>query len=292
MQSTVMRSEMKTEQLISPDRLCNVNLATEKHWIRLGLHLAQEFTGGDLVWFADDATVSIKGTDKLSLSYKRTNWVSGIASGALHAFRTLRIPRQCLVVTELSGRLRAFDMDAVANSSAIAIAKLANKELPSLPTEGWTIHTEVLEQQLAGLTPTATEETAASASRMARSRTNQLSDAELAILGELLDKMLRGGETWLLDHDMTGFDKRGVDPEEYVHALEITIGVRPRNLDAVVVRRLMGSIISQWIKLKASLGLIPTGEVDLAIHLAAAQFANAFPVKGEASPEREQEMPS
>src|SRR5258707_1127605 len=130
---------MQSQLLISPDKLSIVQLNTGEYWVRFALWLTHEFTGGDLVRFAHDATVSVEGMDKLSSSYNRTNWVSGVTGGALYAFRTLRIPRRCMVLTELSGRLRASDMDAVANGAAIAIAKLADKELPQLPTEGWAI---------------------------------------------------------------------------------------------------------------------------------------------------------
>src|ERR1700675_4312014 len=105
-----MRSEMKSQLLINPDNLAIVHLAIEDYWFRLALWLTHEFTGGDLVQFAHDATVAVEGTDKLSSSYNRPNWASGIASGALYAFRTLHIPRQRLVLIELSGRLRAADM--------------------------------------------------------------------------------------------------------------------------------------------------------------------------------------
>ena len=70
--------------------------------------------------------------------------MSGIASGALYAFRALNIPRQCLVLSELSGRLRASDMNVVASGSAIAIAELADKKLPNLPTDGWNIQSRLI----------------------------------------------------------------------------------------------------------------------------------------------------
>src|SRR4051812_31441766 len=123
-----MKSEMESQLLISPDKLANVQFTTGAYWVRLTLGLTDEFSGGDLVRFAQDATVAVEGTDQLSSFYNRANWVSGVTSGALYAFRTLRIPRQCVVLTDLSGRLRAADMEAVANGSALAIAKLADQE--------------------------------------------------------------------------------------------------------------------------------------------------------------------
>lgn len=139
-----------THQLISPEKLSVVNLTTDEHQVRLVLRLAHEFTGGDLVQFAPDATVSVEGADPLSATYTRANWASGMVSGALYAFRTLRIPRQYLVVHELTGRLRASDMDAVANGSAAAIAKLAGQELLGLALDGWIVQVELAERPTTG----------------------------------------------------------------------------------------------------------------------------------------------
>jgi hypothetical protein len=139
---------MRSQLLINPDKLAIVRLGTGEYCVRLALQLTREFTGGDLVQFAHDATGFVEGADELASSYNRTNWMSGITSGALYAFRALRIPRQYVVLTELAGRLRASDMEVLANSSAIGIAKLADKELPALHTDGWTIHTEISDRIL------------------------------------------------------------------------------------------------------------------------------------------------
>jgi hypothetical protein len=139
---------MEKQLLIDPGKLAIVQLRTGEFWVRLALALTRDFTGGDLVQFAEDATVSVEGADKLSSAYKHANWVTGIASGALYAFRALRIPRQHVVLTELCGRLRASDMEAVAIGSAIAIANLAGQELPPVRAEGWTIHAEVSNRSL------------------------------------------------------------------------------------------------------------------------------------------------
>jgi hypothetical protein len=130
---------MNGQPLVSPDKAVAVRLSAGEYWVSLALRLTHEFTGGELVRFSPGATVSVEGADEWSSPYTRANWVSGIASGALYAFRALRIPRQHLFVTDFTGRLRACDMDAVANGAALAIAKLAEKELPGLTTEGWAI---------------------------------------------------------------------------------------------------------------------------------------------------------
>lgn len=141
--------------LISPDTVSIVHLVQEDRWVRLTLWLAREFTGGELVAFAPEATVSLDGIDEVSASYRRANWVSGVASGALYAFRSLALPRQHLILTDLSGRLRASDMSALATCSALAVARLAGKAIPNLPLDGWTIQTQVAER---GAVPSRTDQ--------------------------------------------------------------------------------------------------------------------------------------
>lgn len=155
---------MNSQLLVSPDKFSAVHLAAGEYWVRLTLRLTHEFTGGDLVRFSPAAMVSVEGVDKMSSSYTRANWVSAIVSGALYAFRVLRIPRQHLWVTELNGRLRACDMDAVANSSAIAIAKLVDKELPGLTNDGWDLQAQVMERQRSIAARENSQESADSAS--------------------------------------------------------------------------------------------------------------------------------
>ena len=137
---------MNQQLLISPDKLSVVNLTAGDRWIRLALRLTQEFTGGDLVEFSPSSAVAVEGDDELSSTYTRENWASGVASGMLYAFRALRIPRQRSVV-EMTGRLRACDMDAVAFASALAVAKLVGRELPEVSTEGWAVRSHVTERQ-------------------------------------------------------------------------------------------------------------------------------------------------
>ena len=136
---------MQTQQIISPTKVAIIQLNSEEPWVRLVLRLTDEFTEGELVRFAQDAKVSIEGTDDLSSSYVRSNWVSGVASGAFYAFRALRIPRQHVELAELTGRLRAADMEIVAKGTVIAIAKLVGKDLPHQLTEEWTIDAQVSE---------------------------------------------------------------------------------------------------------------------------------------------------
>ena len=138
---------MNQQLLISPDKLSVVSLTAGERRIRLALRVTQEFTGGDLVEFSPSSAVAVEGDDELSSTYTRENWASGVASGMLYAFRALRIPRQRSVVVEMTGRLRACDMDAVAFASALAIAKLVGGDLPEMSTEGWAVRSHVTERQ-------------------------------------------------------------------------------------------------------------------------------------------------
>lgn len=128
---------MAIQHLVGSEMACNVELRAGQHWVRLSLWLATEFRGGELVRIDDEAAVSIEGTDELAATYTPTNWLSGVCSGALFAFRTLQLPRQKVSLTELSGRLGSHDMEMVANASALAVAKLAARDLPGLNADGW-----------------------------------------------------------------------------------------------------------------------------------------------------------
>jgi hypothetical protein len=137
---------MSSELLIDSDKMAIVEAKNGQHWLRLALWLGEEFQSGQLVRLARDTTVSIEGLDPLSSSYDRANWLSGVSSGALYAYRALHIARQRTVVTELSGQLEAADMDAVSSAAALAISALANKELPNLSAEGWSRQTRLTER--------------------------------------------------------------------------------------------------------------------------------------------------
>lgn len=134
---------MPSQQLIAAAKLAVVELTKGEWRARLGLWLAEPFAGGEIVRLAPGAAVAVEAADALAATYGRANWLSGPASGAFYAFRALCIPRQCVVLTEFSGRLSTSDMEAVASSTAIGIARLAAMELPTLPIEGWTVEATV-----------------------------------------------------------------------------------------------------------------------------------------------------
>jgi hypothetical protein len=108
-------------------------------WLRLSLRLGDDFLAGDLVRLAPDAMFSVEGADDLSASYGKVNWFSGVASGALFAFRTLKAARRVVHVEELTGRLGSADMPVVADAAAQAIAGCLNSQNLPLDSEGWEI---------------------------------------------------------------------------------------------------------------------------------------------------------
>ena len=144
---------MATAKLIESSKFVLINMISGDCWIRFAFGLTKEYIGGELLQFPNLEKVSIQGVDDLASSYTLTNWKSGIVSGAHYAFRTLQIPRQHLLVSEFSGRLRSTDMDALANASALAIARLAGKDFTGLSAEQWTVTATVSDQRLATSEP-------------------------------------------------------------------------------------------------------------------------------------------
>ncbi len=140
---TATRTEMNDQLMISSDRRCTAHLTHGDRWIRIVLSLSDEFGGGELIRVAEGAHFAIEGMDELSSTYTRRNWLSGLTSGALYAFRSLKIPRRHARIDDLNGRLCASDMETVARCSALAVAALANRELLPFDPEGWEIRLEL-----------------------------------------------------------------------------------------------------------------------------------------------------
>jgi hypothetical protein len=133
---------MPEQQFLGPDRLSVVRLQKDASWVQVGLLLSGEFTGGPIDRILRGADITIKGADELSASYTRANWISAVASGALYAFRTLGLPRQHVELAQLTGELKAEEMQAIANGTAHAIARLADKTLPPIDTDGWGVEVQ------------------------------------------------------------------------------------------------------------------------------------------------------
>src|SRR5947207_2658847 len=81
------RTDMASQLFGNPDKVSRVKLSAGERHIQLTIRLSHEFAGGDIVRFPPGAAVSVEGADESSSTYSRSNWASGIASGALYAFR-------------------------------------------------------------------------------------------------------------------------------------------------------------------------------------------------------------
>jgi hypothetical protein len=128
MSATVPKSETKQIEL------CRGDLR-----LRLSVRLGDAFVAGELVRLAPEATFSIEGADDLSATYGKVNWFSGVASGALFAFRTLQETRRVVYVEELTGRLGSADMPVVADAAARAVAGCLHADKLPLDSDGWDV---------------------------------------------------------------------------------------------------------------------------------------------------------
>jgi len=137
---------MNNQSLVGKNKHCVVEAASAHNSLRLALSLAGELTSNRVARFADDAVVSVQGADELASTYRPYNWIVGVMSGALYAFRALLMTRQQVVVTELSGHLGSLDMDAIANCAALAVAKLADRDPPALELGTWQVNVQVTER--------------------------------------------------------------------------------------------------------------------------------------------------
>jgi hypothetical protein len=126
---------MDNELLIPPSAVAHVRLAKGHHEIHLVVSLGEESNSVKLVRLAPGASFSIRGEDEMSSQYKLSNWMSGLISGARYAFSTLKIPRQEVRIRECSARLDSSEMEALAYAIAMAVYKLANREMAG--PEGW-----------------------------------------------------------------------------------------------------------------------------------------------------------
>lgn len=110
-------------------QITRVDMRKDDRWLSLSVKLVEEFTGGNVVRLAPRTSVQIEPADELAATCTERNWFSGIASGAFYAYRTLKVQRRVVLITNLTGRLAAPDMSALACASARAIAVLLQREL-------------------------------------------------------------------------------------------------------------------------------------------------------------------
>ncbi len=118
----------------------SIELRNGESWVRLSIRLAEDFSGGSVVRIAEEARIALEAGDVAASTYSNKNWLSGVASGAFYAYRTLKIQRRVVVVSELSGRLGASDIQVLANATARLIAEISHRELILEKLDGWKVY--------------------------------------------------------------------------------------------------------------------------------------------------------
>jgi hypothetical protein len=122
---------------MSTASVTRVVISNQDRWAQLGLSLLEQFDGGMLLLYPEGFCCRLTGADDLAEKYHLRNWESGVMSGVLYAFRTLKRPRMRILVSEMDGYLRSEDMPALAMASSLAVAELLDEELPGLGIPGW-----------------------------------------------------------------------------------------------------------------------------------------------------------
>lgn len=117
----------------------SIELRNGESWVKLSIRLAEDFTGGSVVRLAEETRIMLDAGDEAAASYTYKNWLSGVASGAFYAYRTLKKKRRMVVVTELRGRLGASDIQVLAFAAARLIAELLHQELQLEELGGWKL---------------------------------------------------------------------------------------------------------------------------------------------------------
>src|SRR5437763_1660735 len=97
---------MATDQIATDRDRCVVQLKHADSWLRLMVSFQGPYSRGSIVDTSRGFANGIAGQGEAS-TYTHAQWLSGVTSGALYAFRTLDIPRQRLLVSQLDGVLNA-----------------------------------------------------------------------------------------------------------------------------------------------------------------------------------------
>jgi hypothetical protein len=134
---------------------CRVELQRDDRWCRVVFDLRGPAPSGS--WVIDGFRLAVEPADRRAGSYKLSNWMSGLKSGARYACRKLNRPLQKFGLHELTGRLSSEDMTALACAAALAVAALVPPADPAsaMPfpeeLEGWTCRVETVPQAAAAL---------------------------------------------------------------------------------------------------------------------------------------------
>jgi len=123
--------------------ICQIHIARADEAARMAIALDGVFERGSIVEPTEVFSSELDGRDELASQYTLSNWLAGISSGAFYAFRALKVPRRRVLLSHLSGSLQSSSMTALANATALGIAKLTDKVLPALDLEGWIIECDL-----------------------------------------------------------------------------------------------------------------------------------------------------
>ena len=118
---------------------CSVELIHADRRVCLTAALGEPYTGGSIVTAFPDAVIVVEPAEEASREYPISTWVSGLASGALYAFRSLQVPRRRVWLSEFQGRLGRDDMGAVATAATLLVAQLSDKDAPRIGLADWSI---------------------------------------------------------------------------------------------------------------------------------------------------------
>ena len=119
---------------------CSVELTRPGWRIHLVASLGEPFTGGSIVAPLPDAAIALDPADDASKGYALPTWISGLASGALYAFRYLNVPRRRLWLSRLEGHVGSTDMGALASAASLMVARLSGKEPPPVELGEWKLN--------------------------------------------------------------------------------------------------------------------------------------------------------
>ncbi len=125
--------------LIEKNADATIEMRNGAFWVRLSIRFAEDYTGGSVARLALGVRTALEAGDEASSSYTNKNWLSGVASGAFYAYRTLKVQRRVVVVTELTGRLCAPDIQVLAFAAARMIAAHLQRELALEELPGWDV---------------------------------------------------------------------------------------------------------------------------------------------------------
>lgn len=112
-----------------------VELRKDDCRISLSIQLAEDYTGGPVVRLGPG--VRALAIESVDASAPQSHWLSGIASGAFYAYRTLKEQRRVLLISNLQARLHLADTSALAYAAARAVAVCLHRDLVLADSEGW-----------------------------------------------------------------------------------------------------------------------------------------------------------